>query len=278
MTSLRPKLIVSDLDGTLLPRDGAISPLDIMAFAELGNLGLHTAIATGRSLFSYNRSKLPELPLDYLVYATGAGIRDLRLNTDLSSINLSAEISGQLARMLYDMGVDFMMQGPVPDNHYFTWWSRNDQHPDFKRRLNLYQGYHRRIQVQGFEYQACSQAIVIADETEGLALLKSLRTLLPAYKVVRTTSPIDHRSLWIEIFPKDVSKGHALERLSSILGISRDEVWALGNDYNDLDMLEYAGRAFVVDNAPGDLLEQFEPVDAKSPISVLTGLVKLCID
>jgi hydroxymethylpyrimidine pyrophosphatase-like HAD family hydrolase len=80
---------------------------------------------------------------------------------------------------------------------------------------------------------------------------------LKAFKVIRTTSPIDHRSFWMEVFPHGVSKGDALHFLMRRLGVGAHELVAMGNDYNDLDMLEVARRAYVTGNAAIELQSQF---------------------
>ena len=78
--------------------------------------------------------------------------------------------------------------------------------------------------------------------------------------VVRTTSPLDHASTWIELFPIGVSKAHAADWIRTRHGIGRTRTIAVGNDYNDLDMLEWADRACVVSNAPVSMRARFEVV------------------
>ena len=71
--------------------------------------------------------------------------------------------------------------------------------------------------------------------------------------MVRTTSPLDGESVWIEIFPNHVSKGTTAAWLAERLGIEPYDTAAVGNDYNDLDLLGWAHRSYVVENAPEDL-------------------------
>jgi hydroxymethylpyrimidine pyrophosphatase-like HAD family hydrolase len=78
--------------------------------------------------------------------------------------------------------------------------------------------------------------------------------------VGHTTSPLDGRSRWIEIFPKEVSKALAAVRIAIDLGIPEQAVMAIGNDYNDTDLLKWAARSFVVNDAPEELLALFPVV------------------
>jgi hydroxymethylpyrimidine pyrophosphatase-like HAD family hydrolase len=64
----------------------------------------------------------------------------------------------------------------------------------------------------------------------------------------------DHRDLCIlDILTKDCSKGHALRRWAEEQSIGRSQVMAIGDNYNDLEMLEFAGLAVVMGNASHEL-------------------------
>jgi hydroxymethylpyrimidine pyrophosphatase-like HAD family hydrolase len=71
------------------------------------------------------------------------------------------------------------------------------------------------------------------------------------------TSPLDGKTAWIEIFPPDTSKGTALRWLAKHTGVDLSATIAIGNDYNDTDMLETVGTAYVVANAPDELKTRF---------------------
>jgi hydroxymethylpyrimidine pyrophosphatase-like HAD family hydrolase len=78
--------------------------------------------------------------------------------------------------------------------------------------------------------------------------------------VIRTTSPIDGESTWIEIFPPSVSKARAAEWIAAREGIESSRTLAIGNDYNDLDLLDWAPAGYLVANAPDDLKTRFPTV------------------
>src|SRR5207249_12317578 len=62
----------------------------------------------------------------------------------------------------------------------------------------------------------------------------------------------------IDILPPDASKGHGVEKLAELNGLAPENVMAMGDNFNDLDMLEYAGTAVVMGNADPSLLERSE--------------------
>jgi hydroxymethylpyrimidine pyrophosphatase-like HAD family hydrolase len=80
---------------------------------------------------------------------------------------------------------------------------------------------------------------------------------LPDYSVIRTTSPLDGKATWIEIFPNAVSKSRTAAWLAQKLKIDNRNIVSVGNDYNDLDLLEWTAKSYVVDNAPADLKSRF---------------------
>jgi HAD superfamily hydrolase (TIGR01484 family) len=71
----------------------------------------------------------------------------------------------------------------------------------------------------------------------------------------------DHRDLCIlDVLRYGCSKGSALARWAAHLGIPRSQVMAIGDNYNDIEMLEFAGLPFVMANASDDLKRNGWPV------------------
>jgi len=68
----------------------------------------------------------------------------------------------------------------------------------------------------------------------------------------RTEYPARDISI-LDLLPPGISKAWALERLAARLGVDRREVMAIGDNWNDFDMLEWAGQAFVMANASSEL-------------------------
>jgi hydroxymethylpyrimidine pyrophosphatase-like HAD family hydrolase len=72
--------------------------------------------------------------------------------------------------------------------------------------------------------------------------------------VHRTEYPERDLSI-VDILPAGCSKGAALERLAGMRGIAREEVMAIGDNWNDLDMLKWAGQPVIMANASDELQE-----------------------
>ena len=62
----------------------------------------------------------------------------------------------------------------------------------------------------------------------------------------------------IDILPPETSKGHGVEKLAAINGLTAQEVMAMGDNFNDLEMLAFAGTPVVMGNADPSLRERKE--------------------
>ncbi len=91
----------------------------------------------------------------------------------------------------------------------------------------------------------------IARMHEALAALQNCH-LNERITVLRTEYPVRDLSI-VDILNQGCSKGHALERWAALRGLSRDQVMAIGDNYNDIEMLAFAGYPVIMGNASEDL-------------------------
>jgi HAD superfamily hydrolase (TIGR01484 family) len=252
-------MVVTDLDGTLLGSDRQLSAADRDALVHLGRLGITRVVATGRSLFSARRVMDESFPIDFLAHTSGAGIVSWPAQRELRVRHMAAASAAELAAALIARQLDFMLHHAIPDNHRFYLHRTGRSNADFERRVRLYEAHAESLRLPWVSRAPMCQALVI-EPAPSAHCFSMLREALPAFQVIRTTSPLDGSSTWIEIFPAGVGKGDAAawllerERRGTALSV------AIGNDYNDLELLEWADRAFVVSNAPAELRERYTAV------------------
>ena len=253
-------LFVCDFDGTLLRSDRSFSDQDLKALKHIGELGIVRAIATGRSFYSINTISISHLPIDFLIFSSGAGINRHPAGQLIRSSGLEEHQVHQAIKILKTNKLDFMVHRPVPENHAFSYYEATKNNSDFKKRIEIYQQFAQPLEANpdGFELAAQLLAVVPPEDTR--PLMQTLREDLPGFSVIQTTSPLDGRSTWIEIFPATVSKSLATAWLAEMFNLDAHQALSVGNDYNDLDLLEWAGSSFVVANAPPDLVERFPTV------------------
>lgn len=254
-------LFVTDFDGTLLRSDGSFSQRDLEALELLRRQGMKTVVATGRSLYSFKHSAGIDLNIDYLIFSLGAGVVRLSDNELLYQKNLSPEMVSRGLGFLKQSDFDFMLHHPVPDNHRYVYRRVNGKNADFQSRIERYSEFGEELDLENtnhFGEAAQFLAVVPPDMTDDA--LKSSNEGLPGLSVIRSTSPLDHESTWIEFFHPEVSKSKTASWLASRLDVPATNIMAIGNDYNDQDLLEWAHRSFVVENAPNDLKSRFQQV------------------
>lgn len=255
-------MVVSDLDGTLLDSRGRLGEGNRAALAAVGRAGVLRVVATGRSLWSLRQVLAPEAPIDYAIFSSGVGVlawprgRLLRLRAMRRREALEA------VRVARALGLDLMVHAAAPANHHFFYLRgarRARPNPDFARRCRRYRRYAR--PWPGFLPGRTRVSQLVAIEPPGgPSRHRELAARLRGLEVVRTTSPLDHRSRWTEVFPPGVSKSSAAAWLCARHGIDPGAVLALGNDYNDRDLLAWAGQARVVGNAVAALRERYPVV------------------
>lgn len=264
------KIVATDLDGTLLPAGGKVSQQDIETLRMLGNRGITRVIATGRSFYSILQHIPRTFPIDYLIFSTGVGLMNWRTGEIISSTQIESNRVKYLVEHLKSHKIDFMLHSPAPDTHKFYYSKGDKPVADFFERQRHFPDFCSPLIEQ--YYPNASQALAfIPNDT---MLFQQIITGLDEFKVIRTTSPINDENIWIEVFEKNVSKGHTLEMLANILNVSKYDVMSIGNDYNDIDMLEFTPNSFVVGNAPDELKERYKTV-GNSENSGFTQAVKL---
>lgn len=274
MTADATRMFITDFDGTLLTDQKTIASHDLETLALLRADGTVTVIATGRSLFSFRRAlnvmglNQSDLPVDYLLFSTGAGIYSLCRDEIILSQALSKDEILNITDYFGRIGIDYSVQDAIPRTEYFLFKSHGMANPDFNRRIALYPTLGRPFENKEEVFESATQVLAIVPGGIGKEELARIRLDLKDFSVILATSPLDHESAWVEVFPKAVSKSRSAAWLASRLGIDRENITAVGNDYNDMDLLEWAGRGFLVENGPEDMKSRFRTVASNNACGV----------
>ena len=178
-----------------------------------------------------------DFPVDYLVFSSGVGIVSWMDGLHLTSHTMQPAVVSRLVARLRDLALDFMVHHAAPDTHRFHFHRASDCNADFENRIRRY-AEHARCLSDGFPADVKVSQLVVVEPPGAASHLDLLTRELDGVHVVRTTSPLDHASTWIEVFPRGVSKGRASDWIRVQHGIDPAHTVAIGNDYNDLDMLE----------------------------------------
>ncbi len=251
-------MVVTDLDGTLLDSRGRLSEGNRAALRALGHAGVLRVVATGRNLHSALLAMPADTPIDYLVFASGAGTMHWPERRLLHACHMDDDDALAAAGCLRELGLDFMLHAAVPDNHRFWYHRAGSGNADFERRLARYLD-HCAPWPETEPRGPFSQLLAIQPPGSGPRHEELVLALAPL-SVIRTTSPLDHRSFWYEVFARGVSKAAGASWLARRHGIDCGAVLAVGNDFNDEDLLAWAPHPRVVANAPAPLRERYRQV------------------
>jgi len=250
-------LILCDLDGTLLRHGHPMSKETLDTLGSLCDKGDIVAIASGRSLYSGRNIVCEPMRISYWIFSTGVGILDWRSKAIVRKNELSQEQVRHAASVLVELEEDFMVQAPVPENHRFVHckFSRPENDgTDFFTRCRAYPDYCKPLEDLDTLTGASQLIAILPADTSRMA---EIRRRLCGYSVVRATSPMDGRSVWLEIFAPGVGKANGAAWLASLPELGITDTFAIGNDYNDMDMLHWANHAFITPNAPEDMKAEF---------------------
>jgi hypothetical protein len=252
------RLVAIDMDGTLLPTFGQkLSRRTVLALEAAQSAGITVAVATGRRT-AYTVPLLEGLGLRAdmpLITSNGAVTRTLA-GEPIDRCQLEARVARGICGLLRPFGT-----------LVFTF----DRPGKGELVLEDLEQAHRRIEVW---VEANRNAIEIVQPLEsalgdgedpiqgmvtgGLNRMKEAERALKASpwhalcECVRTEYPARDLSI-LDLLPPSVSKGWALERLARRLGIDRKETMAIGDNWNDVDMLKWAGQSVLMRNAAREL-------------------------
>jgi len=253
-------MLATDLDGTLLDRDSQLSPRNREALTALGEAGVLRVITTGRSLYSARQVLDPELPIDYLCFSSGAGTVDWKTQELIDRHEMTVHQTRAATTAVLERRLDFMIHRGIPDNHHFVYHRHSEANPDFERRCQRYRAFAAEWDGDIAAFTACE--LIAIEPPEAPSVYDELRDQLADLTVILATSPLDHTSRWIEIFPPQVSKSQAARAIARRHHVGVDGIVAVGNDFNDRDLLDWATHSFVVANAPEELRARHHVVAA----------------
>ena len=256
------RLVAIDMDGTLLPTLGrAVSPRNARALLAAQQAGITVAIATGRRT-AFATPLLDGLGLRAdtpLITSNGAVIRTLG-GQRIDSCHLESRIARGLCALLRPFGaLVFTFERQAEDFH-----RRELVLEDMEQangRINLWIEANRDsiemvnpLENALLDEEDPIQGMVAGGVHKMRQAEEALRSSPWAAECqcVKTEYPARDLSI-LDLLPPGISKGWALQRLAARLGVERKETMAIGDNWNDLDMLEWAGQAIVMGNAAQEL-------------------------
>ena len=248
------RLLVTDIDGTLLNPEFRISEVDRCALQAAHQRGIQIVLATGRR-HDYALPVAQELGIPvWMISSNGALIRSSSGETFFFD-QLPAATAGKLIQYMDAFRGHAVLTFDRPAKGALVLERADKLHHSISRWIQHNSSY---IQYVIPLEDALTEDPIQAMYCGAVALMESAQDrlnradFLNEMTILRTQ--YDARDLCIvDILNRDCSKGHALRRLAEHHGIPREQIMAIGDNYNDLEMLEFAGFPVIMGNASEDL-------------------------
>jgi Cof subfamily protein (haloacid dehalogenase superfamily) len=247
--SKKIKVIITDLDGTLLNPEHKISSYTKSVFQELYNQNYLIIVATGRHhLDAFGIINTLEIPV-YLVSSNGARIHSpekkelfaFDIESEVVKSALSADIDPEITTVLFKEDV----------------WLTNR----LSEKLNAFQAdlvYHPElVDYSKLEDYSAIKIFFTHDNHEKLVALKDV--------ILSTSSDKLHHAFslpnCLEFMDKSVDKSVAIAKVLEIENVTFEEAISFGDGFNDLKMLSSTGKALIMGNAPQNLKNELPDLE-----------------
>lgn len=237
------KLVVSDMDGTLLNSKGKVSPQFFTLFKELQKRNIHFCAASGRQHNSIVH-KLSAIKNDIHVIAENGAIT--KKGDEILLLNsLASEKTANVIPILRNI-----------KNAHIVLCSQNSAFIEStdQQFISMFQEYYSSFQI-------VDDLMEIAKSTPVLKIAiyhfdSSEEFIYPAIKHLKDDYLLKISGQnWLDISDEKANKGNALREVQKLLNVTKEETMVFGDYHNDIEMMQESGFSFAMKNAHKDIKE-----------------------
>ena len=224
------KLVMVDVDFTLLDAKKQCSQENIAAITRLNQKQIKFGIASGRTLFNLKRV-LPTWQLndkvDFLIGSNGAEIFDMRQNQLYQNCFLKKEVIWDIYATIIasklDVSICVYEDDYLATNHLTTEYLQRTQATALKQKVINYQEY---------VTKALAKVIVVANPLVIDKLIAYLDTLeIKDYRYFKS------QPMMLEVTNPSLSKSYGVKLAGELLGLEANEIMTIGDNDNDIEMV-----------------------------------------
>lgn len=256
-------LLCSDLDDTLLTTDKRVSKENVDAIEYFKSEGGLFTFATGR--IPYGAKIMTEYvkPNAPMVCCNGAGIYDFEREEMIWSLELdkgAIDVVEFIDKNYPFSGIE------VIDKKDLYFCKMNDivkKHKEHEKLPELYADYH--------DIKPPWTKVLFMQKREEVNIVK--QALLNS-EFVQNYDFVQSSPNYYELLPKNASKGNAAIKLAEILGINKNMIIGVGDNENDISLIEKSGVGIAVSNAVDDVLKIADYVTVDNNKSAISAIIK----
>jgi Cof subfamily protein (haloacid dehalogenase superfamily) len=236
------KLIVSDLDGTLLDRHRRVSSLDKEAIETARHESYEICFASGR-MFTELRMVMNEFDARFHSVSQNGATVHTKGQALLASSSFKPELAVQLFRASREFNLENFVHS-IHDSFYLV--ERTERTLPYEARIMIPGTVRDDLESALRQNEMTSCKFSYFGEIEKLRLLQAELTRQFQGHINAFISDKD----CLDVMPVNVSKGAGLSVLAGHLGLQPDEVACIGDSFNDLSMFSFTPHSFAMEGAP----------------------------
>lgn len=245
------RLVAMDLDDTLLRDDWTISPRVLKAIQKAQAQGVIITIATGRMTIS-TRPYAEQIGVDVpIITYHGASVQQVLSGEILFRCVIPSAVATEIIEDVAKRGI----YGQVYLKDRVVTSKLNEWSKEYAKIASVQVEEADLSVLLSQEPEGVEKILLIAEESVLDRLAPSLKQRFGEKIHITKSKPN-----FLEITDCAVNKGVALAMLAKHLGIAQEEVMAIGDSFNDLEMIQYAGTGVAMGNARPEIKAQADIV------------------
>lgn len=239
---MKYKLLVLDIDGTLTNSQKQITAKTKKALMKAQAKGVKLVIASGRPTCGVTPFA-EELKLSkyggYILSFNGAKI----INCETNEVLYDKSIPQEMLSYIYDLSKENKVNLLTYEGNTVITEEPNDQYIEIESRINKME-IKKVNSFKDYVQFPVTKCLMVADGDYLSTVETKVREKLGDKLNVFRSEPF-----FLEIMPKNIDKAYSLRQLLEKLGLTKDEMIACGDGFNDKSMIDYAGLGVAMENA-----------------------------
>ena len=248
------KIVASDLDGTLLNEEQAVSEENFRAISEMKRLGVEFVPTTGRGMNEVDISLINSPDIRYIITSNGAVVFDKKLGKRI----LTRYISRDSMSLILDTVRPYNVFIVVHEGGK-TYYDKDKYNPEFLNICGVGEYYGYIIGKYAEAVENFESFLLSSCEVELMSLFFELDEGLRSGKQIFEDSgrlcAASPSPNYLEVYSSDAGKGKTLAAFADKIGVDIEDVIAVGDSNNDATLIEKAGLGLAVANACDALKE-----------------------